>query len=118
MAPQIVVTGTGALNRLFLSAALLLAACSATDQPAGPAADELPAPGELTREAPVMVYELDGPTFLAVYDPAVISDDGVLWHSHKNCPDTPKNYAFPVSEPLPIRNDLRRVTMACQYGFK
>ena len=83
-----------------------------------PTLDELPAPGTLTREGPVMVFELDGPTFLAVYDPSVISDDGVLWHAHKNCPGTPENYAFPASQPLQIRDDLRRVTMACQYGFK
>ena len=63
-----------------------LSGCDATDLAPGPTIDELPAPGTLTREAPVMVFELDGPTFLAVYDPSVISDDGVLWHAHKNCP--------------------------------
>ena len=95
-----------------------LSGCDATDLAPGPTLDELPAPGTLTREAPVMVFELDGPTFLAVYEPSVISDDGVLWHAHKNCPGTPENYAFPASQPLQIRDDLRRVTMACQYGFK
>ncbi|HCI00163.1 MAG TPA: hypothetical protein DFJ59_05165 [Alphaproteobacteria bacterium] len=111
--PPSLITASALVGAMFL-----LSGRDATGLAPGPTFDELPASGTLTREAPVMVFKLDGPTFLAVYDPLVISDDGVLWHAHKNCPGTPENYAFPASQPLQIRDDLRRVTMACQYGLK
>ena len=98
---------------------VVLAACDATDPLASGSAagamDGLPEPGALTRSAPVAFIEIEGPSFYTVYDPDVVSDDGVLWHSHKNCPGSPPNYSFPLSEPVDVRSDLRRMTMACQY---
>ena len=58
------------------------------------------------------------PGFLSIPTFYAFETRGVLWHAHKDCPGTPENYAFPASPPLQIRDDLRRVTMACQYGFK
>lgn len=69
--PPSLITASALVGAMFL-----LSGRDATGLAPGPTFDELPASGTLTREAPVMVFELDGPTFLAVYDPLVISDDG------------------------------------------
>jgi len=99
----------------------LLTACDATDpiedESAISSSENLPEAQELTKENPVSFIELEGPNFHVVYNPKVVSDDGVLWHSHKNCPDSPPNYAFPVSKPVKLSDGLQRVTMACQYKF-
>ena len=98
---------------------LILTACDATETIDGDdgraATDSVPAAADLTKNNPVRFVEIDGPTFYAVYNPKVVSDDGVLWHSQKNCPDSPPNYAFPVSKTQKTSDGLQRVTMACQY---
>lgn len=105
-----------ALGALLL---LALSACDATEPADGDGQqtviEGLPAAADLTKNDPVRFIEISGPTFYAVYNPKVVSDDGVLWHSHKNCPGSPPNYAFPVSEPQKLSDGLQRVTMACQY---
>ena len=108
--------------RMTFALSLLLAvlvACDATAPVEGASAaesmDALPSADELTRENPVAFIESPGPNFYTIYNPKVVSADGVLWHSHKNCPGSPPNYAFPLSEPLGVSDGLQRITMACQY---
>lgn len=100
---------------------VVLVACDATDPIDGETAvdtiEGVPEAETLTRENPVSFIEIEGPNFHVVYNPKVVSDDGVLWHSHKNCPGSPPNYAFPVSKPVKLSDGLQRVTMACQYKY-
>ena len=103
--------------------ALCLVACDATepvsaDDPRATAEESsMPAADTLTKQNPVAFVEIEGPTFFVVYNPNIISSDGALFHSQKNCPDSPPNYAFPLSEPVQASDGLRRMTMACQYKF-
>lgn len=101
----------------LLGLCLGLVACDATDPLATATMEGLPEPGVLSKQAPVAFIELEGPNFYVIFDPEVVSAAGVLWHSHKNCPGTPRNYSFPVSEPVQVRDDLQRMTMACQYRY-
>lgn len=110
--------------RIAIALGLLVAvltACDATDpiddDGAVSSSENLPGAKELTKENPVSFIELEGPNFHVVYNPKVVSNDGVLWHSHKNCPGSPPNYAFPVSKPMKLSDGLQRVTMACQYKY-
>jgi len=110
--------------RMIFAISLLLAvlvACDATAPVDGVSAavdmDALPSADDLTRENPVAFIEIPGPNFYTIYNPTVVSADGVLWHSHKNCPGSPPNYAFPLSEPLGVSGGLQRITMACQYKY-
>ena len=99
----------------------LLVACDATDPmddaTVAEAMDGMPSAASLTKENPVAFIEIEGPNFYALYNPKVVSADGVLWHSQKNCPGSPPNYAFPLTKPLSISDGLQRITMACQYKF-
>jgi hypothetical protein len=101
----------------LLGLCLSLVACDATDPIATASMDGLPERGALTKKNPVAFVEIDGPTFYVLFDPDVVSAAGVLWHSHKNCPGTPRNYSFPLSKPVQVRDDLQRMTMACQYKY-
>ena len=107
---------------LALVALLGLAACEATD-PLNSAMNnaafgpDVPDASIFSRETPVAFVELEGPMFYTYYNPDHVNAAGILFHSHKNCPGTPRNYAFPLSEAEKLGADLHRRIMACQYGY-
>ena len=109
------------MNLLVSLLALCLVACDATDpvstDEAADVSNAMPSAETLTKQNPVAFIEIEGPTFYVVYNPNVISTDGALFHSQKNCPGSPPNYAFPLSEPVKASDGLQRMTMACQYTF-